>query len=352
MVSFRPMPLLVAVTVVWLVWRILVWRRRGFDPVREVGVGTLFLWVLFTLWVVLFPMNIVFYDWFGTSNFVPFRSITQLITQTPTRTALENVGGNLILFVPFGVLVPLLFVRVRSLRGVVWRAGVVSLLIEAIQTITRARATDVDDVILNVTGAAIGYGAYRLLTLTRAGRRLAARIGREASHEPLALAGVPVVVSLLILVPMIVSTLLGSTIGDLEADARVRVPGGELAHRFDTGQDTFVLVTRGREVALIEYDRVLFGRSIWRGGGELRTPEDPTTAFWYLTPYNTARAELPVLVIWGRNDVGADHAVVVGNGLDERLAIPEGGFVTGLRFDPLANLGDDGILDEFQIRLE
>ena len=87
---------------------------------------------------------------------------------------LVNVAGNLLAFMPLGFLWPLL--RPGSTRAwrVVWLAASVSLLIETLQYFSGRRFADVDDILLNALGGLLGYGAYRVCMLARAGRCLTA----------------------------------------------------------------------------------------------------------------------------------------------------------------------------------
>lgn len=88
---------------------------------------------------------------------------------------------NAALFVPLGVLVPLL-TGDRSLRRAVTAGFVVSLAIEVVQflsavTVSEGRVADVDDLIGNTVGTLLGYALYRLATrmpaVDRAARRVA-----------------------------------------------------------------------------------------------------------------------------------------------------------------------------------
>ncbi|MDD3278185.1 MAG: VanZ family protein [Lachnospiraceae bacterium] len=69
---------------------------------------------------------------------------------------------NIILFVPLGVLLPMLWKRGTSWWQTVLAGFSFSLLIELLQ-LFNWRATDVNDLIMNTLGAALGYGIYYLL---------------------------------------------------------------------------------------------------------------------------------------------------------------------------------------------
>jgi glycopeptide antibiotics resistance protein len=78
-----------------------------------------------------------------------------------------NTLGNVALFLPLGVLLPLVSNRFRLLKRVLVVALCMSLSIEAIQFVLRflgnPRAVDIDDVILNTLGGCLGFAVYKLL---------------------------------------------------------------------------------------------------------------------------------------------------------------------------------------------
>ncbi|MFI6034908.1 VanZ family protein [Streptomyces sp. NPDC051315] len=92
------------------------------------------------------------------SNLRPGRSLQAYLDQPELREAVRQIGGNLLLGVPFGVLVPVLAPRARGLLRVLLLTASVMLLVEFAQgALVTGRAFDIDDVILNTTGALIGY---------------------------------------------------------------------------------------------------------------------------------------------------------------------------------------------------
>ncbi len=104
-------------------------------------------------------------------NTDPGRSL-RFYLQRPTKDALLQIGGNLALLAPLGVLLPIVWTSLRGPIRLTLLAGVLSLVIETIQgTLVMGRAFDVDDVILNATGVVIAYLflGRRLSKLLRAG---------------------------------------------------------------------------------------------------------------------------------------------------------------------------------------
>lgn len=75
---------------------------------------------------------------------------------------LRNIILNILLFIPFGYLLPSLFPRLRWWQ-VVLLGLAFSLCIELLQLITKLGYADVDDLINNALGAAIGWLCYKLI---------------------------------------------------------------------------------------------------------------------------------------------------------------------------------------------
>ncbi|MDQ0597085.1 glycopeptide antibiotics resistance protein [Streptomyces canus] len=92
------------------------------------------------------------------TNLHPGRSLRAYLDQPELRDAGKQIGGNLLLGIPFGVLVPVVAPRTRGVLRVLLLTAVVMLLVEFAQgAMITGRAFDIDDVILNTAGALIGY---------------------------------------------------------------------------------------------------------------------------------------------------------------------------------------------------
>lgn len=110
------------------------------------------------------------------SNLRPGDSIRDYLSQPAFRDTVKQLGGNLLLGVPFGVLLPVLLPRTRGLLRVAVVTGAVMTLVELVQgSLVTGRAFDIDDVILNTTGALLGY-----LVL---GRRLGRAVHPRRRHR-------------------------------------------------------------------------------------------------------------------------------------------------------------------------
>ncbi|MFJ2828072.1 VanZ family protein [Streptomyces sp. NPDC087263] len=106
------------------------------------------------------------------TNLHPGRSLNAYLNQPEMRDAFRQIGGNILLGVPFGLLLPVLAPKTRGVLRVLLLTAVVMLLVEMLQgALITGRAFDIDDVILNTTGALVGY----LLLGRRLGRAVHGR---------------------------------------------------------------------------------------------------------------------------------------------------------------------------------
>ncbi|MFD3617547.1 VanZ family protein [Streptomyces sp. NPDC058676] len=92
------------------------------------------------------------------SNLRPGDSIRNYLAQPAFRDTVKQLGGNIVLGIPFGVLLPVLVPRVRGLLRVAALTALVMMLVELVQgALITGRAFDIDDVLLNTSGALLGY---------------------------------------------------------------------------------------------------------------------------------------------------------------------------------------------------
>ncbi len=73
-----------------------------------------------------------------------------------------NLGGNIIAFMPLGFFIPHLSKRKPSFWTMTLFAMEFSIVVEVVQLFTKVGCCDIDDVILNTIGGALGYGCYIL----------------------------------------------------------------------------------------------------------------------------------------------------------------------------------------------
>jgi len=95
------------------------------------------------------------------ANFVPFASLKYFYSVRKRYSYVaKNILGNIIGFIPLGVLLPVLFVNLQRLWKTLATVFVISLLFETIQLMTNLGVFDVDDLLLNTFGGGVGYILY------------------------------------------------------------------------------------------------------------------------------------------------------------------------------------------------
>lgn len=93
-----------------------------------------------------------------TSNLQPGRSLRQYAENYTFLAACKQAGGNLLLGVPFGLLLPFLVPRRLRMISMTLLTAAVMVIVELVQgALVTGRAFDIDDVILNTAGALIAY---------------------------------------------------------------------------------------------------------------------------------------------------------------------------------------------------
>lgn len=121
------------------------------------------LWLLFIRSRV--PLNGDYWELVRQNiSLIPFRTLFQYIKElfsgrnpAEARHAFINIFGNILLFVPFGVLLPLIWKRLRTVLWLLLCFAAAIVFIEAVQLFTLRGACDIDDLILNTLGAFFGF---------------------------------------------------------------------------------------------------------------------------------------------------------------------------------------------------
>ena len=156
-------------TLVWLIYRGITgvvqkrfcWKQEALLLLMYINLAVIIRFVFYPFFAVdgqVQPLIIQAREIFPPRiNLIPFLYITDYEVK---REALINIIGNVSLFIPTGIILPILYKRLNSFWKVLAVGALISLCIEIIQLPFSVRASDVDDLILNVLGVAIGYGIY------------------------------------------------------------------------------------------------------------------------------------------------------------------------------------------------
>ncbi|MEL5991055.1 VanZ family protein [Microbacterium phosphatis] len=169
-----PTPALLAPILAGLVIWALVRLRGRATPLRVVVGLAAAVYAAAAVNKVLLPVTILTGE--ARERLSPWTIYLQLV---PFASAADDPSGallNVLLFVPLGVLLPLV-TRIRGFWRITAVGALVSLGIETVQfamrmTVFSGRIADIDDLIANTVGAALGAAVYLLATRLAPLRRL------------------------------------------------------------------------------------------------------------------------------------------------------------------------------------
>lgn len=118
----------------------------------------LFIYLLALFYSTLFIYN--YYPYGKSVNLVLFDSIKLMWESGSYWLIIKNIIGNVLLFMPLGFLVPLVHRKCRSFFVISLIGFSISTVIELLQYLAAQRIFDIDDILLNGFGAAVGYAIY------------------------------------------------------------------------------------------------------------------------------------------------------------------------------------------------
>ena len=117
-------------------------------------------YTLFLLYLMFFGFGRSQYD-INIVRFIPMFSTVGFVKQTILwKTIIINIFGNILIFVPFGFL-GIVFPKLNNFWSLILDFLFAIIIIESLQYFTRLGVFDIDDVILNTVGVAIGFWIYR-----------------------------------------------------------------------------------------------------------------------------------------------------------------------------------------------
>ncbi|USK44892.1 VanZ family protein [Cytobacillus oceanisediminis] len=104
-----------------------------------------------------------------SSNFVPFKTINGYVLAISNGSMnliipIKNLAGNVAVFLPMGIFLPYFIRTLNRLKSFAVAMTVMILSVEIIQLVTRRGSLDIDDFILNIIGALIGFGLWKAMT--------------------------------------------------------------------------------------------------------------------------------------------------------------------------------------------
>jgi len=115
---------------------------------------------IFLLYLMFFGFGRSQYD-INIVRLMPLVSTFSFVKETILwKTIIINVFGNIIMFTPFGFL-GIFFPRLNDFKILIINFLSAIIIVESLQYFTRLGVFDIDDVILNTVGVAIGFWIYK-----------------------------------------------------------------------------------------------------------------------------------------------------------------------------------------------
>lgn len=153
--------------------------------------------VIFVVYIALLVYFLFFAELLGRTtvtedfryNLEPFKEIGRFIRyakQLGFTAVFLNLAGNVLIFIPFGYFTGL-FQRGRVLifHGILWSFNL-TLAVELLQLVARVGCFDVDDLILNTLGGAIGIILYKVQLCVSQKKKAGQGDEKEENKEPFA----------------------------------------------------------------------------------------------------------------------------------------------------------------------
>lgn len=101
-------------------------------------------------------------------NIIPFKTITDYIKASShinQNIWMSNLFGNVLAFFPLGIFLPWLFKRLIGFWRTIASVFLATSSVEILQFATRVGSFDIDDIILNTIGGALGYLLIKIIYL-------------------------------------------------------------------------------------------------------------------------------------------------------------------------------------------
>lgn len=159
-----------------------LWQKKKGKQIKATRYFIIFIlgvYILLLIGVTLFPMRlgINMGNSYLAVNYIPFKSTIDDIATIgkgsfsvgfDIKLLMRNIGGNILLLLPIGILFPVLWDKFRNLKSTIVAGIIISIVIESIQLIQNIlmlgiRVVDIDDVIFNIIGVVIGYYIFKLI---------------------------------------------------------------------------------------------------------------------------------------------------------------------------------------------
>lgn len=163
------------ISILWLINRILCNRKRQVSWKREAKLMLVYICIVVIVRFTFCPFGkvdgkiqpLILY----LNNWFPFRinwkPFLYLFDYPSMKEILLNLIGNTAMFIPVGIVWPIVYKELNTHKKVILAGFFFSLIIEILQLPFFDRVSDIDDLILNTAGFCTGYGIYLLIKTLR-----------------------------------------------------------------------------------------------------------------------------------------------------------------------------------------
>ena len=149
---------------IWIRQQEIVWKREAYLLLMYINLAVLIRFVFYPFFTVNGKVQPLILN---MSSIQPLRvnliPLVNILDYDIEREAAINIIGNISMFIPTGIILPILYKRLDCFWKVLLAGAGLSFVIELIQLLFPGSVTDIDDLILNTAGAVIGYGIYKLV---------------------------------------------------------------------------------------------------------------------------------------------------------------------------------------------
>lgn len=172
MISISYGTMLALISAIWCIIRIVIWTKNNkIGWKRELQLLLVYICIVVIARFVFFPFGKVdgkiqplIFDiekmWPFRINLIPF---VHLFDYEVKREAILNLAGNTLMFLPVGIVFPIVYKNLDTHKKVIAAGVGFSLAIEILQLPFYDRVSDIDDLLLNSLGFVIGYLLYLLV---------------------------------------------------------------------------------------------------------------------------------------------------------------------------------------------
>lgn len=159
--------LFIVITIVWVIARVLIGlKNKKASVAREVQMMLVYICIIVITRFVYFPLHHV-NGQISTMIFDISRVIPPWVNLVPVVHLFDvydgwliNIIGNITMFIPVGIVWPICFKKIDTIGKTILSGAGFTLFIEITQLLFYERCSDVDDILLNTTGVAIGALVY------------------------------------------------------------------------------------------------------------------------------------------------------------------------------------------------